>query len=394
MAESRRQQDEHELETEHDQTRDEDIVDVAAVGEVSVTGLGGVSLETSRSESNPRTEMPPQPTPSNSHGQRLDSEYLSLLLDDDCNKIKRDVMEFFVRARSQMLEHETAAVERERREWMRAAAAKQEEIDILNDKLAAKDAEAQRLSTSFQRAVDFRARTLERSHSVEVLVKAMAAWSIQHAKGKETRRKLRLWEAHRRNSYQVGTAFKSWRSHVHRNIHNSLRAKYEAGMEQQKVEMIEERTGLVDALRRECEELQEKLEREISGRKALEEQMKKAFMRGVCALNLEAMSLMKSGHAPEGSNPFYGPLEERAEEENVAPPSVHKSQPAMSPGNLGFRGSGLVEGLMARQEETAPRARQSMPQASGQSPGAGPGAPVSSASAALDRFLASLGGQR
>lgn len=32
--------------------------------------------------------------------------------------------------------------------------------------------------------------------------------------------------------------------------------------------------------------------------------MKRAFMRGVCALNIEAMSLMKRGSLPDGANPF------------------------------------------------------------------------------------------
>ena len=53
--------------------------------------------------------------------------------------------------------------------------------------------------------------------------------------------------------------------------------------------------------------------------------MKKAFMRGVCALNLEAMNLMKTGHPPGGVNPFSAdPADPRAAavpegNENMAP---------------------------------------------------------------------------
>lgn len=81
----------------------------------------------------------------------LDSDNLSLVLDDSCNKLKRDVLvcfpcssphlqsptasyclsylprrqEFFLAARRQMMDHEASAVERERREWTRTLQAKQ-----------------------------------------------------------------------------------------------------------------------------------------------------------------------------------------------------------------------------------------------------------------------------
>ncbi|MEW5303090.1 MAG: hypothetical protein WDW36_005817 [Sanguina aurantia] len=60
----------------------------------------------------------------------------------------------------------------------------------------------------------------------------------------------------------------------------------------------------LDGLRSQLAEARQRLLREAEAREKLEENMKQAFMRGVCALNIEAMSIMKRGMPPGGANPF------------------------------------------------------------------------------------------
>mmetsp|Transcript_42645 Transcript_42645/g.110568 ORF Transcript_42645/g.110568 Transcript_42645/m.110568 type:complete len:399 (-) Transcript_42645:271-1467(-) len=322
-------------------------------------------------EVTPRAEVPqpsayrPASGASSVHVPALDTDNLSMVLDDGCGKLKRDIMEFFLSAKSQVAEREAALVDQERREWTRMLAAKQEEIDALNDKCARKDVQAKRLTVSLMRAAEFRASTMTKAKATQLTVSTLAAWKQRVAASKAMKHRLRNWGAYYMKRYGVGSAFKSWRSLVHSEIHTRLKTKLAETLEQEKATIMAEQKLVMDGLRQEVEELSSRLHKEQAERTALEEHMKKAFMRGVCALNMEAMALMKSGHPPGGVNPVPSEAAPPSGEENMAPSvpadaALAPSAPLQAPNQMG----------------------------SPASPRPGSATSQTSASAALERFIA------
>eukprot|EP00955_Chlamydomonas_euryale_P098599 365157-Chlamydomonas_euryale.AAC.25 len=79
---------------------------------------------------------------------------------------------------------------------------------------------------------------------------------------------------------------------------------------------------------------------EQEARAALEEDMKQAFMRGVCALNIEAMAVMKRGAPPGGANP-------------CAPATVTVQPRPQSPGPLAAKPTPLAAPAAAVPSGTA-----------------------------------------
>ena len=68
--------------------------------------------------------------------------------------------------------------------------------------------------------------------------------------------------------------------------------------------MASQYSGLIAQLKNQITDMEAALAKEVATREQLEEHMKQAFMRGVCALNIEAMNVMKRGAPPGGANPF------------------------------------------------------------------------------------------
>jgi hypothetical protein len=87
------------------------------------------------------------------------------------------------------------------------------------------------------------------------------------------------------------------------------------------------------------------LQKQAEARDALEMEMKRSFMRGVTALNIEAMHVMKTGHLPGGVNPFPVtlPLQQPAAGRAVAAASCegHPAGGAAAVSGSGGGGAGL-----------------------------------------------------
>lgn len=301
-------------------------------------------------------------------GRVVEAEQLSIVLDEDCNKLKRNVMDLFKFAKSQMTERAQMSVDAERRECARNLASKQAEVDALFDTKSQNEDAIKRLNTIVARAVEFKLNSTNALQEKYLRLHAMAAWKMFHKNRKNVRHKIEQWMSYHTKTYIVGRVFKLWRSDVHANLHQSLRMKYETIMEQERNKQLAEQADLIDGLKAEIFELSNKLELEEAGRKLLEEEMKRAFMRGVCALNIEAMGLMKSGHRTSDSNEFHGAT---SEESSLQYTRQSESAPPVFNVESGI--SGPAFSLSPGVKDTPVRL------ASG------------TASAALERFLAQVG---
>ncbi|GAB4820103.1 hypothetical protein N2152v2_007149 [Parachlorella kessleri] len=85
----------------------------------------------------------------------------------------------------------------------------------------------------------------------------------------------------------------------------ALKQEHEEGIRAAEQRLYLEANAANETLSQRLAELEEELAGERKTRAKLEEDMKRAFMRGVCALNIEAMAIMKNGGAPGAENASF-----------------------------------------------------------------------------------------
>eukprot|EP00929_Paragymnodinium_shiwhaense_P119273 TRINITY_DN9115_c0_g1_i1.p1 TRINITY_DN9115_c0_g1~~TRINITY_DN9115_c0_g1_i1.p1 ORF type:complete len:738 (-),score=141.09 TRINITY_DN9115_c0_g1_i1:268-2481(-) len=97
----------------------------------------------------------------------------------------------------------------------------------------------------------------------------------------------------------VGFAYGVWRRHAQAAWKERLIAHERQAAELVRAKLLEQLTADRDATAAEVAKLQQKLAAEAKQRQLLQDNLKRVFMKGVCALNVEAMTLFKdSGSCP------------------------------------------------------------------------------------------------
>jgi len=109
-----------------------------------------------------------------------------------------------------------------------------------------------------------------------------------------------------RTTRLLGHTFSSWRRHTQLQQKEALVAHERAAAETVRARLFEKLESEREALVAEAERLKKQLVEEGRQRALLQENVQRVFMRGVCALNFEAMSLLKDGggsasEAPTGT---------------------------------------------------------------------------------------------
>lgn len=103
--------------------------------------------------------------------------------------------------------------------------------------------------------------------------------------------------------YLKGRVFRSWKEWVRSEIRSNRKERILQKVQVARDEIESHFQCKLAVLEEENSSLKSQLEDEAKARDMMEEDMKQAFMRGVCALNLEALTVMKRG-VPPGKNPF------------------------------------------------------------------------------------------
>lgn len=103
--------------------------------------------------------------------------------------------------------------------------------------------------------------------------------------------------------YMKRRVFVQWRDWVRFEQRSNYKQRFQTRVEEAQECVKREYDVKFHDLEKENTRLKKCLEEEAKARDLMEEDMKQAFMRGVCALNLEALTVMKRG-VPPGVNPF------------------------------------------------------------------------------------------
>ncbi|GMH39831.1 hypothetical protein BSKO_07735 [Bryopsis sp. KO-2023] len=232
----------------------------------------------------------------------LDLDKFSGKLDKHVRALKKDMTSFFVEARNRQKSRSRNELVSERNKFDRALGTKQEEILLLQEEASVAKKSIKSLYSTLSRFAEALARANDNKRVARKMVLCFHKWKEFAAKEIHIRRMLKkaLWyydsEFLKR---RVVNSWKEWARSEQRQ-HAKERAQNRIDLAREEIE-TEYRTKL-NCMEEEMSVLRVRLEEEGRARDLLEEDMKQAFMRGVCALNLEALSVMKRG-VPPGANP-------------------------------------------------------------------------------------------
>lgn len=224
-----------------------------------------------------------------------DSTFLHLTHDLDAHigNLRKDVLEAVGSIRSRIYQQAGDLIERERagcRENERRLIA---QIEGLQDLLGKRTAELERCAALNERLVAQRQRQCVRRRQRALCLEAVRRWHDLVASKKRRERICEHLVAVRRDK-ELRTAFFNWRLDSQANKFKEWKEKAEGDHRRALTRMSNENHTSENKMKLELLAMREQLQKEEERRAILEERLKAAFMRGVCALNMEAMQVLRN----------------------------------------------------------------------------------------------------
>eukprot|EP00892_Ulva_mutabilis_P008424 jgi/Ulvmu1/5954/UM026_0076.1 len=225
------------------------------------------------------------------HGEKL-----STLLESHCMSIRRNMMDFYREARSSFLESQSQAVETERRTC----------ASQLHDKHVELDRTRGELESTYSRNADVESFLLSSCGLVSELNQRIRLRRLLATQFKDWRA-VAAWRKRERGLQKQADnwytkeilqrrVLKRWWFNA--SVYMKVEARKGLGMVRGLQDQIAQQQAAMNSLQMQLVEARRALVAEKQGRDMLAQDMKRSFMRGVCALNLEAMQVMKRGVVP------------------------------------------------------------------------------------------------
>ncbi|KAM9546469.1 LOW QUALITY PROTEIN: centrosomal protein POC5-like [Salvelinus alpinus] len=266
--------------------------------------MAGRSSVASDAHSDRHSDRLPTPSESSRHGSPdplvtvvtemfISEENLNKMeniLDTWSDKLKANVLMELRKWKLAFMEQHKLEVRKEREKHAACIAGLTAEMDSLKELLHTYETSNQRkdeVIVNLSQAVDRQRERLE-------LMRTFTHWRLQHSEAREQAHSARLAEQH----YRLQLKRKVWAG-WHNLVQGSWKEKVEKACRARAEEVcvrlsadyedkMAEHVAALDAAQAEIQRLHSERER-------YEESMKKAFMRGVCALNMEALSMFHTG---------------------------------------------------------------------------------------------------
>ncbi|NXW73864.1 POC5 protein, partial [Hirundo rustica] len=136
-------------------------------------------------------------------------------------------------------------------------------------------------------------RALEKQKERVELMRRFTLWRIQHVKAKREEYAIRMADKHFQTAL-MKKVWAAWRSVCEEKWKDKVARACQLRAEDVCVQLTNDYEAKIAELAATVEQTKAEILRLHSERDQYEDTMKKAFMRGVCALNLEAMTMFQS----------------------------------------------------------------------------------------------------
>ena len=282
----------------------------------------------------PRADLFPPTSVHQPHIIDQDVEDFTTKLDLLVAQFRNESVREFLTVKRAILHEQISTIEGERKRCNAQLALKQDELEHMKEQLA--------ITTSAMTNYDLHRNALAgllgslKLKSAGLLCKSQvfSAWQKHHLSCHEKSRlscvstKLGLKCISRR-------IFSAWKSHWADYHQDKLREK-EAFLLQEERKALNVQYGKeIQLLQDRLDSALKELEQETKMKAVMQENLKKAFMRGVCALNFEAMNILQPGQGGVVSQDFFPGVEAVIDsammEASARPPPQSSSTPPSQP---------------------------------------------------------------
>lgn len=245
---------------------------------------------------------PPEPSAVVHHPQIIDSdvEDFTCKLDTMIAQFRNESVKEFLTMKRHILHEQITTIENEKKRCNALLSAKQDEIEHLKEQLAGMTGnrdqyDLQRNSLAVSLGVEKKLK-----YGQKISARALRGWLQHHADAQH---------AKRQNAMVKGIASRVVKTRIFRALKAHwapIHAQKEAARFESRV--AEEKSKLSMTLNKEIQDLtfrldetQTQLQAELDSKTSIQGNLKKAFMRGVCAMNFEAMNILDpaTGLVPE-----------------------------------------------------------------------------------------------
>eukprot|EP00741_Cyanophora_paradoxa_P017277 tig00020961_g16687.t1 len=250
------------------------------------------------------------------------------------NRFRADLTSVFVKSRGNFRAEAEARILDERRRLDAQNERREAQLSDLQTTCRIRDFALDTARETIERMSDLLCKTQQRRLAVAQLGRIFTAWRQFRKDSKRMR-----FMQRKADLQFVRQAFRGWVRETRAGRRRALESYWEGRVEATASELIGKYEGALGEAREALEETRRQLGEEVAARQHVAAQVKQAFMRGIVALNLEALEVVRGdvpvpppGSEPEGAMPYTSGIAQ-AMQNLVAAPDPLQAAAEQAPTN-------------------------------------------------------------
>lgn len=227
------------------------------------------------------------------HPQVIDQdvENFTTRLDTLICHFRNESLKEFLTVKRNILHEQIVTIDNEKKRSNALISTKQDEIQHLSEKLNELQKNYSK-SESQKEALGLMLGTIKvQSIALKLKVKSFTSWFSYHKSQQHKKKTEKLLERIHRRAI-INFVFVPWKNNWKKFSLGKMQKKFNEKLEVEKAEIAMHFNKEIEMLNRRLAEAEKKIEFEEESKTAIQENLKKAFMRGVCAMNFEAMNIL------------------------------------------------------------------------------------------------------
>jgi hypothetical protein len=225
---------------------------------------------------------------------------LSHKMDVMSSAMKKEILAFFYERKRNLMDANEAARKRERQEASGVLSGKVADLAGTRQMLADMEDACLHNLRVYENMASHIKRKREREESLGLMRQAFGAWKDHHSEWQHQVHMERIAEKHHQQRV-LCAHLSAWRRTSFNLQKNEMQKFWTAKTEEVSARLISEYEFNLAEMRRELAKAELEIQKQKEEQLRLREDLKKSFMRGVCALNMEALTILKVKDSTEGT---------------------------------------------------------------------------------------------
>lgn len=223
-----------------------------------------------------------------------DAEHFKAKLDNLINNFRSETLSEFMSIKRSLLEEQTDAIESETRKYSKLLENRTNELDRTKEALAKKIKELERAEVITHVVADWSGVARTKRRNVLLLSKCFNGFKNYKSQQETQKQTKRMADVILKRK-TIAKVFGAWKN-IHVDTHqDNMKKESDATLNRELAELSAKYNKEIELLSNRLNEALRELDAAERNKIDMQDNLKKAFMRGVCALNFEAMSILKPG---------------------------------------------------------------------------------------------------